>query len=475
MAQALQQQQKQPALTQVNKPLSLIPVTIKEAALDSPTFRATALHFSEQIEVIERWLDNYVKSASKLSSEAATIEGLVNTFLAAAAPPTQVSEAVLDHDYTLLALRRYAEGAKEYWQQTLRGVKRLDATVCKPVRSFLTGDLAGLKDARRNLDSSQRNFDALVSRYAGQSKTKEASSLREDAFQLHEARKQYLKASMDFCVLAPQVRATLDELLVKLCSEQWRDIKGAREGGTHFAKCTSEMDRVRGWSREMENGERAFKRELHMARKQIEESAELVARPSRELDDYAISTVPYLGSGPPASARSALPEKAEKQGWLFQRTVSGKPARTMWVRRWFYVKNGIFGWLVQGLRSGAVEESEKIGVLLCGLRPAFQEERRFCFEVKTKDTTIMLQAETQHELTDWIAAFEVAKRKALEDPASTDQASVAAGPVSDPAFAISPAIAPELAAKVGDAQAPQIADDLSFERSTTLPVPDPGL
>lgn len=400
------------------------------------------------------------------------METIVNSFLASAAPPTQVSEAVLDHDYTLLALRRYGEGAKEWWQQMLKGVKRLETTVCKPVRTFLATDLGNLKEAKRNLEAAQRNFDALMGRFASQAKTKEASSLREDAFQLHEARKQYLKASMDFCVLAPQVRASLDELLVKICSEQWRDMKSAKEGGSQFAKCNQEMDRVRGWSKEMENSERAFKRELHAARKQIEDSAEAAARPSRELDDYAISTVPYLGSGPPANTKTNALERSEKQGWLFQRTVSGKPARTIWVRRWFFVKNGIFGWLVQGARSGAVEESEKIGVLLCGVRPAFQEERRFCFEVKTKDTTIMLQAEMQKDLTDWISAFDVAKRKALEDPASTEQAAVLASTASDAAFAISPPIAPELAARTGEGHASQLSDEVA---SSSLAVPDQGV
>jgi hypothetical protein len=47
------------------------PVGLKEAALDSPTFRATAVHFSDQVEVIERWLDGYLKSTQKLVNEVA--------------------------------------------------------------------------------------------------------------------------------------------------------------------------------------------------------------------------------------------------------------------------------------------------------------------------------------------------------------------------------------------------------------------
>jgi hypothetical protein len=445
---------------------------IKEAALDSPTFRATAVHFSEQIDLIERWLETYTKAVSKLATEMNALSTMVDSYIQASHPPLQISEAVLDHDYTVLALKRFGEGAREFWNDTLKGMKRAETAVCEPIRNFLVQDLRMLKDARRSLETTQRAFDSAIARYAGQTKTKEPSSLREDAFQLHEARRAYLKASMDFCVMAPQVRSNLDKLMVKVINEQWRDMKSARDSSTKsFAAWNADIDRVRGWSKEMENSEKAFKRELHLARQQVESSAELSVRPSRDLDDYSASTVPYLGKQGPSAANLHSPakpdpskEKAEKQGWLFQRTITGKPARTYWVRRWFFVKNGIFGWLTQGSRSGAVEESEKIGVLLCGIRPAFQEERRFCFEVKTKDTTVLLQAETQNDLTEWISSFEVAKRKALEDTSKDSNV--------DAAFSISPPVAPEFAAKTSEGHASQLSDDMSAaERSEALAIP----
>lgn len=446
----------------VERPLNLVPVGLKEAALDSPTFRATAVHFADQVEIIEKWLDGYVRAASKLVTEVSSLESLVNSFLAQSAPPPNVSEAVIDHDYTLLALTRYGEGAREFWQQTLQGMKRYDTSVVEPIKTFLGTDLRQFKEARRTMEGNQKAFDTVISRYLGQNKSKEPSSLREDAFQVHEARRAYLKSAMDFCMLAPQLRTTLDKMIVKVFSEQWKEMRNSREASSAmFAKGTSEMERVRGWSREMENSERAFKRELVTARRQIEDSAEQLWRPSRELEDYSASTVPYLGTGAAnatSSTSAAKPQsRADKQGWLYMKTLTGKPTRTLWSRRWFFVKNGIFGWLIQGTRSGGVEESEKIGVLLCNARPAFQEERRFCFEVKTRDTTITLQAETQGELTEWLASFDLAKRKAFEDPASTEANQTTPG--VDPAFAISPPIA-EFAAKADDRHARENSEDL---------------
>jgi hypothetical protein len=272
------------------------------------------------------------------------------------------------------------------------------------------------------------------------------------------------------------LRYAIDRLLVRVSSDQWREIKRSCDAtGANITKWSSEMDRVRGWSREMESGEGVFRRELQIARRDISDVASKAAQPSRELEDYNLSTVAFLGSKGPSTlnltGQRKEGETSEKQGWLFLRTISGKPARTAWLRRWFYVKNGIFGWLVQGERSGGVEESEKIGVLLCNVKPAVQEERRFCFEVKTKNQAILVQAETQGQLMEWLEAFEVAKNKALHASAS-DGVSHPGG--IDPAFAITAPSAPEFAAKVTDGHTSHGSDELSgaaFDRPSTLPVP----
>lgn len=298
--------------------------------------------------------------------------------------------------------------------------------------------------------------------------------MREEAFQLHEARKAYLRASLDFSVQAPQMRNALDRLLVRVSFDQWREFRLFHNNNSStFSKWSGEMDRIKGWVHEMEASDRSAKRELLATRKHIEEAAEILARPPRELEDYSISTVPYLGSRPLSALNMGKEVKPEKQGWLNLRTLSGRPSRTVWVRRWAFLKHGIFGCLVQGSRTGGVEESERIGVLLCSIRPAFQEERRFCFQVKTKNNSIILQAETQKELMEWIGAFEAAKQKALENPTSTDLSISGKVTGQDPAFSISQPPAPEFTADPSESLTPHLSDEPShFERSSTLPIPD---
>lgn len=130
----------QPALQQLGRPLSMIPVGLKEAALDSPTFRATAIHFSDQVEIVERWLDGYIRSITKLVYEVTSLEETFNGFLQRSIPPANISEAVLDHDYTLLAMKRFGEGSRELWSQVFFGMKKMEGNVVEPIKAFMSNE-----------------------------------------------------------------------------------------------------------------------------------------------------------------------------------------------------------------------------------------------------------------------------------------------------------------------------------------------
>ncbi|KAK7989470.1 hypothetical protein PG989_009785 [Apiospora arundinis] len=449
------------------QPSPAIPVILNEAGLDSPSFRANSLHFSDQVDAIERWLDAYAKAGGKLSHDVQALEATVNEYLSKIIPPINVTS--VDHDYTALALKRLSEGSREWWTQVVGVARKMDTMSAEPIRNFLSNDLRSFKETRRALDQTQKTFDTTLARYLGQSKTKEPSSLREDAFAVYETRKAYLKASMDFCQMAPQLRFSLDKLLVKVSSDIWREMKRSRDTSGSFAKWGHEMDRVKGWSKEMESTESSFRRELQAARREVGEMTLITFKPARELDTYSASTVPFLGSKGPmnVTTEGQAATISEKQGWLFLRTLSGKPVRTNWVRRWYYCRDGIFGWLVNGPQG--VLQGDEIGVLLCNAKPSVGEERRFCFEVKTKNQTLMLQAETQQQLMEWLEVFEVAKKRAFEASVGRDNSSLPGG--VDPAFAITPPSMPEFSAKSLDAQLGPDDGPNNLDRVNTLAVP----
>ena len=98
------------------------------------------MHFADQVEIIEKWLDAYIKSISKLIHDVLSLEETFNSFLLRSVPPPNVSEAVLDHDYTLLAMKRFGEGSREWWSQIIAGMKKMDPNVVEPIKAFMAGE-----------------------------------------------------------------------------------------------------------------------------------------------------------------------------------------------------------------------------------------------------------------------------------------------------------------------------------------------
>lgn len=423
----------------------IIPVSLTEAALDSPTFRTAAVHFAEQVDGIERWLDGYLRATSRLTQDILALDDSINAYLGKLVPSPAVADTVMDHEYTQLALKRIGDASRDHWTQFQSMARRMEAIAAEPIRMFMNNDLRSFKEARRSVENAQRAFDGTLARYLSMSKSKESSALREDAFSVFETRKQYLKASLDYCLWAPQFRHALDKLLIRISSDLWNLLKQQRGGTPSSAKWQSEMERVLGWSKDMESSEAVFRREVHLARREIGEATLMLSKPSRDLEDYSASTVPFLSSRGPSSTnapKEGEPVVSERQGWLFLKVTTGKPVRTAWIPRWFYCRDGIFGWLVQAPHG--VLQGDEIGVLLCNAKPAVAEDRRFCFQVKTKSQTMILQAETQGELSDWLEVFEVAKKHAFEASMAKDGTSSQSG--QNPAFSITPPMIPEFSA-----------------------------
>ncbi|KAF3232626.1 SNF1-interacting protein [Orbilia oligospora] len=389
-------------------PLSLIPVNLKESALDSPTFRANVIHFCEQVDIVEKWLEGYIRSILKVVQELGGLEeALAATF--SQSIPSSISESILDHDYSLLAVELLAEAGRDFWNIAIAYSKRMQSQMIEPLSEFLRNDIRQFKECKRVFEASQQRYDVLLQRYAGQSKGKEASALREDAFQLHESRKTYIRASFDFCIKAPELRAGLDRIITRVTTDLWREQVRYRKGFTlGVDRYESTMDRIRCWSDSMESSAKIFKQELALARKDMEEQARHITKPSRELDDYSnprrANKVPgAFGFDAGASLKTGY------SGLSYSRGKVQKAAGLKKLRRldFFCVMSNRLSKKIVGFVSRS-----KLKTIL-----------KF-------SNSILLQAETQQELSTWLNVFEAAKQAAVLT------SSGAAAAVS--AFSISP-------------------------------------
>ena len=242
----------------------------------------------------------------------------------------------------------------------------------------------------------------------------------------------YITAATSYSISISTFRTSCDRILVSaFAGFASNGIRVQSEISKSLSPLGKQMNTVLLWSDEMTTSAKHLEGRLRATKAKLEKEIAEIVQPKQDISFYQNSTLPTPAKGPDSGPgrRSVGSDgssrrrgysvskygKPSKQGWLFHRLTTGKPARTSWVRRWFFVKDGTFGWLQNSAKTAAVEESERVGVLLCNVRPAPQEERRFCFEVMTKSVSYMLQSETEGELGDWIQVFELAKNAVLAD------------------------------------------------------------
>ncbi|KAJ3092361.1 Arf-GAP with coiled-coil, ANK repeat and PH domain-containing protein 2 [Quaeritorhiza haematococci] len=125
-----------------------------------------------------------------------------------------------------------------------------------------------------------------------------------------------------------------------------------------------------------------------------------------------------VGGGVATSSGNGGHAAHNKSGYLYKKST-GK-VRTIWNRRFFELKNDSLHYF-----SDTKDDSKTtIDLRICMVREVQTPERRFCFEIVSPNRSYTLQAESSHDMQEWIAALQGAIARALhyEGPASAEDA-----------------------------------------------------
>lgn len=400
-----------------NMPITLIPVIFKEASLDSPSFRATVNHVISQLAVTSQWLEGFVQSVHDVTAEMHTLQAVINN-LVGKFMPSFVTEGVVDHDYTMLVLRRFAEGSKLFWTNAMKNINGQNVHLGEPLVKLLKQRIAPFSETVKRFRAAQMRYDSAQAKYLGLSKTREPTHLRDEALAVYDTRAAYIKASFEFCAGYLRLHHAIDRALILTITDTWRsNARNHNDAPTQNAdsayfRLGIEMHRIRNWSNAIHQANKVIVREIGKARKEIEESTLAAAKPSSDITEYQ----PFSPTSKLSVDSKVTNHPIEKHGWLLMKTTSPTEKGPIWVRRWAFVKAGLFGWLNVSPPPDCdyVEESDKIGVLLCSIKQLATEERRYCFEIKTQEVTLIAQAESLTEFKSWLVAFELAKQQSLD-------------------------------------------------------------
>ncbi|SCU96777.1 LADA_0H02696g1_1 [Lachancea dasiensis] len=417
-----------------NPLLKLMSVSFKEASLDSPSFRASANFYQVQVESLESWIENVSRFYKlKFLPSLDDFKQLSDTFFAQSLPPSDyLYNGIVENQlYTPSTLTEFHDDLCHLSSRLLLLLRGDPESFLSSLEMILTAIVEPYKEKRKNFDYYQAKYDMLLAKYQAtkvQGPHMEPSSIREDAFQLFEVRKSYLAVSLDLAWEITKFQESLDEAMTTVVNTLVR--RGSLRNAIMNAKDNDQQLNLllkhQQWHKEMKKNNLSSSEDMEKAKAQVLAFTSKQLEPSRDLNDYNIKGINHATLH--QNIQTGVKASTEKAGWLFMKTMVGKPVRTVWVRRWCFLKNSVFGLFLLSPALTAVEETDKFGVLLMNVRYDPNEERKFCFEAQiagvepgkshgrtntAERMSLVFQAETIDDLRAWLTAFEEAKKRVL--------------------------------------------------------------
>ncbi|KAF8929529.1 SNF1-interacting protein [Dissophora ornata] len=182
-------------------------ITLEDALLDNPNFRTNIKLFEGQVFFIESWLIALFTEEWKRLNE---VTSLVNK----RAEVPLLSQGMLSSHYTIPAMKLTSSAFHTTLALKSKYTSEINDKVLKPLEDFLKTDLKEFKESKKMFDKALEKYESTLAKYNGQSRQKEPSAIREEAFQLYDTRKAYIQAAMACSMLCIKFQDALDQMIL---------------------------------------------------------------------------------------------------------------------------------------------------------------------------------------------------------------------------------------------------------------------
>ncbi|KAL7317917.1 SNF1-interacting protein [Mucor circinelloides] len=376
-------------------------ITLYDAVTDSPVFRSSVYRYDQQLEHLEHWLDSlsrhlklYTEKLNKFNADTLT--------LCQKAIPNGLDETLIDPNFTGAIIKGFADALQTSLSFKTNLIHNLEESLVSPLQQFVKTHLRDFKNFRKQHEKAMEKYESQLAKYSGLSKSKEPSAVREEAFRLHEARKEYVRMSGQHVLRILNFRSLLEHCLV----ERFTAATVAHKDFYKDIQVWANLDAALSyWKQWLIDDKFTCSFQLHrqqIARRKLEDEFIRLTAPERDIGKY----VTPLQTGKPDGGMMN-----SKWGYLFVRV-----SRHSWSRKWFFIHDGYFGVCQvnsSGKHKSSISIEAKICLADCQVHAATDADRRFCFEViqPKQQASFILQAETEEIKQDWLRVFDKSKQQ----------------------------------------------------------------
>ncbi|KAI7865133.1 hypothetical protein BDF14DRAFT_1827454 [Spinellus fusiger] len=374
---------------------------LKGCLEDSPKFRKritahedSLLHFEHSLKTLVKLIRLQVESSTEYSSRQQVLAHEFTSFAHSQDDP------IIAH-----ALEKFGKSMLEIEKSRCMFNSHVADTFISPLEKFVKETLFPIKELKRKFDKSSDEVDSVLGRYM--SKKPKDPTLPETAKELAEARKVFYQIYMEYV-------ARINDIESKKKVDYMENILAYIYTKSVFHHQGYEI------LKDLEPYMRDLTGLLHDTRQRHkEESIEsdeyqsLCAQMTVDAYNPINSIMPMITASPGTTAPyHPMGEDPNKAGYLFER--KGGRVLQSWTRKYFSIEGEYLVCSIRGSRATKEEEQpSSYSLSVCSIKPCDAYDRRFCFELISPQKVVVLQAENEKDLHEWINSLRMVNQKAL--------------------------------------------------------------
>ncbi|KAI7831480.1 hypothetical protein BC939DRAFT_437194 [Gamsiella multidivaricata] len=236
-----------------------------------------------------------------------------------------LSQSMLSSQYTIPAMKLTGDAFRTTLALKNKYISEVNEQVLKPLDDFLKTDLKEFKESKKVFDKALEKYESTLAKYNGQSRQKEPSALREEAFQLYDTRKAYIQAAMSCSMLCIKFQDALDQLVLgvflDLIATQHDYFSGNAD---HFGRMALQVLQLKTYMKGHKDASTITLQELEQSRERYTADAIEYWKPSRSLKCYSNSVPTPKSTIGHAALGSAF--AAQMAGQMPLNTLMARPA-----------------------------------------------------------------------------------------------------------------------------------------------------
>ncbi|KAG2190738.1 hypothetical protein INT46_007931 [Mucor plumbeus] len=367
---------------------------------DSPTFRKRIQSHEESIHNFEHSLKSLIKltrSQVEISTAYSQQQSdLAREFLSFA--------QAQDDPIVAQALDKFGKSMFEVEKSRNMLNTHVVDTFITPLDAFIRNTVAPLKELRKKFEKSSDDVDSALSKYM--SKKPKDPTLSESAKELADNRKLFHKSYMEYVSKLNDIEAKkkvdyMENFRIKVLAYMYS------ESAFHHQSYEILKD--------LEPYMRDLTGLLHDSRQRYEEEVQEGLVYQKICEENAAEQYNPLqpSSNVIVNVGGEVLSNAHKSGYLFERK-NGRVYQT-WSRKYYSIFDGELICTTRNPKTSSKDDegNNVYNLRVCSVKLTDNYDRRFCFEVISPSRVLVLQAENEQDMNEWVSSIRTASQMAL--------------------------------------------------------------